>query len=283
MQFGSEEMKEMLIQAYTQPDKYQQIMEEVYESVKAHTLERLTSGFKEDELEYGSKPITTSNIQYYEYDDIVNEVFCRVVCSLEAFILNELRKGHTEAQRQAWLRRIIYVTFADYYKKKRRCVPTVSFVDITDEYGNELYNTDDPFYEDMYEKKMKNFVRIACLAPSKPEKILTYFFNSIIFLELTGHKKNGAAKLTCNYMNGKSLYELKQSMLMWFEYKFNIHITSAEISPLEIALGGDIPTKKGMEICDITPQTVSDWSNRIKTYVFKHKNEFFDEEGEIKC
>lgn len=280
MQFGSNEMKDLLILAYNEPNMYEKAMIELHETVKAYTISKIQKGFLEGEIHIGSKAITTELIEYQDYDDIVGDVFCGVVLSLERFIDNITQNDYTEAQRQAWLRRIIYNTIAKYLKKKNKDLSTLSITEIKNETDEELYGNDFVFYDIKFEDLLRNIVRVACLAPSKPEKIMAYIFNVIIFREISGHKHNGAAQATSNYMNGKRLYVLKNSMLESFKQIFNVTITVEDIEPLVEVLGDNSPSERGKEICEVTPKKVADWSNRIKTHIFKYRTEIFGEEGE---
>lgn len=275
MHFGSDEMKELLICACDDPAMYEKAMIEVYESVKAYTLYRIKTGFIRGEIEQGSKGITTHTIEADEYEDIISEVFCRVVKSLDGFIKNANR--YEPSQRQSWLRSIVYRTIADYLTERRRLVVSD---ELTEEEGNEKSRERDEFDAIHFASVLKNVVRVVCLAPSKPEKILAYIYNVLIFRELAGRRKNGAATAASNYMNGKKLHTLKNAMVEFIDAVFGVEITPEEIKPLILALGDEYPEGRGCDICEVTPKRVADWSNRIKTYLYSLRKEFFGEESE---
>lgn len=280
MQFGSEEMKELLILAYRNPSMYESAMVELHETVKAYTISKIKKGFAAGEIDFGSKPLTTEFIEYQDYDDIISEAFCRVVHSLERFIPNIIKNDYTPAQRQAWLRRIVYITIADHFKKKGADIPSLDVDEMKNRNKQEKYGEDYIFRSVRFEDLLINIVRVACKAPSKPEKIMAYIFNVIIFREISGHRQNGAAQTTSNYMNGKKLHALKDTIVILFERVFDITVTPADIRSLVVSLGDEVSTVKGNEICETTPKMVADWSNRIKTFVYKHKRIILGEEGE---
>ena len=57
------------------------------------------------------------------------------------------------------------------------------------------------------------------------------------------------------------------------------NISKDDIKPLVCELGDEIPEGKGNNICKVTPKLVADWSNRIKTHIFKYRAEILGEGG----
>lgn len=280
MLFGSDEMRNLLIRSLNEPAIYQDVMDQVYESVKAYTLDKIKEGFKSGEVAFESKPISTEIIEFQDYGDIINDVMCRVICSLDKFIINIMQKDYTEAQRQAWLRRIIYNSLASYLSKKGKTISPLNETELKKYSDEKIPDTRFGFYDVHLESTLKAILKIACGAPSKPEKVMAYIFNAIIFREISGHEKRGAAKATGKYMYGKQLYALKNSMLHAFKQVFDVRITNEDIKPLSDIVGIIGPTQAGKAIFMASPKMVSDWTNRIKTHVFKYKAQIYGEEGE---
>ncbi len=270
MLFGSEEMKDLLIRSTTDPTVYDQAMEELYNSIIHYCKGKLKTGFEPNEIRPGSKPLTGHNLSDADVDDVIGKVMLAVKTSLDGFILNAKNGVYAhEAQRQSWLRTILYRQLARFYEEEKIArLNGLSLEAYYEAYGHDLVGSTDDFLGK--ECNIKEVVELACMASPMPEKVMAFLYNTVIFREFFGKTLNGPAKVTSNYMNNKRLYTLKEKLKEAIYVLYEVALTSKETLPLEVTLGKAEPTDKGMEKCSIDSKTVSDWSNRVKTYVFKH-------------
>jgi len=276
--FGSDEMKELLLRAQEDETVYDIAMAELFQSVRSYTLSKLRLGVRYGKDDLNNDSETAPKLNEDDCEDIVGEVLCNVLKSLDKFINNLKNESYCEAQRQAWLKAIVYNTISAFFRKRyRQYINPVDFKDYMD--LNYMFITDHGSVDYItLDETLKKIVKIACGINSKPEKILTFLFNTIIFREISGHQKNGSAKLTVEFMNGKSMYDLRNALIQLTDMVYGVALTEDEIAPLTTAFGNEMPTEKGSTICEISMKTVADWSNRIKTHLFKYKDEIFGEE-----
>lgn len=276
--FGSDEMKELLIKAYNEPEQYyESVMREVYNSVWHYAYAWIVKGFEEDAVFPGSKPLGTKNLTEEDRRDAVCEIIMAVRRGLDRFILNVMENDYSPAQRQAWLRSLIYKRLADFLKKMAAKLKEDGD-DALEKYKDESVSD---FSESLrFKETLGQLVSVACSAPYKPEKILVYLFNMFIFREISGREQNCDSKRTCRFIDGKTWFTLKKQMLYAFERVYDVRLSADLIKPICDAFGEDKPTEKGQVVCDVSPKTVTDWTNRMNTYMFKCKDNFYKAEGE---
>lgn len=275
MHFGSNEMMEQMLLALEDESKREEFMCMLDETVCAYTTYRIKRGFVESEVWRGSKALRTDVIDPQDYKDLGKDVFCRVIVGLDNFIRNYKEKGYNEKQRQAWLRRIVYNVLAKHLK---RC----GFIRPEDEITEEPSETPSAATEDRLhlESLMKRFLAVACGASQMPEKILAFLFNGVILKELMARKTNSSAKTTCSLMNGKTLFELKNLAVKYIRLAFDIDVSDEDIAPVCAAVGYDEPTEQGKRVCGLTEKTVTDWTHRVRTYVFERREMILGKEAE---
>ncbi len=275
MHFGSNEMMEQMLLALEDENKREEFMRVLDETVCAYTYYRIKCGFVKNEVWRGSKELRTDVIDPQDYEDLGKDVFCRVIVGLDNFIRNYKEKGYNEKQRQAWLRRIVYNVLA---KHLRRC----GFIRPEDEVTEEPSET--PYIRSEarlhFESLMKRFLAVVCGASQMPEKILAFLFNGVILKELMSRKTNSSAKTTCNVMNGKTLFELKNLAVKYIRLAFDIDVSDEDIAPLCTAVGYDKPTDDGKRVCILTEKTVTDWTYRVRVYVFERRDMILGKEAE---
>lgn len=284
MTFGSDDFKFKLLSMLDSEEEAEELLRLLNIIVLKHTFNRVSIGFEEGEIykKEGkkSKPLNTSSISDQDCYDIAGEVYCEVVKRLNGFIQNIIEKEYNEKARQAWLRKIIYCACARHLNK----VGKFDYIIDSEEEENEITyipvsDFKSPEYIAVCNDIIKNTITIACDAPFKPEKILSYLYNVMIFRELEGRKKNSSAKTSCEYMNDKILFVLKENFVPNFNKIYTVELSYDDIDSLSMVLGYNSATIKGKELFSATPKHVTDWSNRMKTYIYKYRNNLLAEEG----
>ncbi len=207
----------------------------------------------------------------------MSEVLCNVFRYLDKFLKNI--EKYKEPQRQAWLRSIVYGTVAKHLRKKSKDFLLTLFGDMYND-GEEIPHTDSNESFNL-EAIINSVLRVVCRAPSKPEKKLAYIFNVIVFHETFNRNFNGVSRFTSNFMHGKSLFTLKCEMIYLIEHIYEITVSAQDIAPLTQVVGADKPQDAGNVRCETTPKLVTDWTNRMKSYVCKFKTEIFNGEGAL--
>lgn len=282
--FGSDEFKYKLLSMIDDASNSEYVLQLLNVIILNHTFSRISRGFKEGEIynrgEKKSKSLNTESISAHDCYDIAGDVYCEVVKRLDTFILNVIERGYDEKARQAWLRKIIYCTCARHLNRMGKLSFIIDNDDDEDEFTYIPESTlKSPEYIAICNDIVKNTITIVCDAPFKPEKILSYLYNVIIFKEIEGRKKNSSSTTTCEYMNGKILFTLKENFVPMFNQTYAIELSYEDIDNLSSVLGYDLATLKGKELFNATPKLVTDWTNRVKTYLYKHKKNLLDEEG----
>lgn len=275
MHFGSDEMMEQMLLAVEDETVRESFVCTLEEIVCAYTFYRIKRGFAENEVKFGLPALNTDVIDAQDYKDLGKDVFCRVLVGLDGFIRNYREHNFNEKQRQAWLRRIVYNVLAKHLKRN-------GFIRPEDEIEVEPSETPHVRSEDRiaFEAMMKRFLDVASGASPKPEKVLAFLFNAIIVRELMSRKSNSSAKTTCHIMNGKTLFELKNLAIKYICVAFDIDVSDEDIEPVSSCVGHTEPTEIGMMVCDLTEKTVTDWTHRVKAYVFERKDLILGKEAE---
>lgn len=278
MTFGSEEFKAILLGTLDGSVSSDEAMKVLYDIIMKYTHNRIARGFY-----YGKgneKMLVTYNILPEDADDIAVDVFCDVVKSLDSFISNIVDKNYSEKQRQAFLRKIVLAKCARFLNKNGL---TDNIIDTEDD-EEEItitpvseYRT--PEYIAVCNDVIKNTITIVCDAPFKPEKILGYLYNVVIFSTIDGRNKNSSSKTTIEYMNDKILFVLKENFVPMFNGTYSMELSYEDIDSLSDVLGYDSATIKGKEIFAATAKHITDWTNRMKTYIYKYRRELLDEKG----
>ncbi len=275
--FGSDAMKELLIKAYNEPEKhYESVMREVYKSVWCYAYSWVLKGFEENALYPGSKPLGTKNLTEEDRKDAVCEIIMTVRRILDKFILNIIEHDYSEAQRQAWLRSVIYRKLADFLNDLASRHKEDGDETIEKRKDDSIADFSDSLH---FKEVLLHLVSLACAAPYKPEKIMIYLFNMFIFREISGREKNCDSKKTCRFANGKTWFVLTKQMLYAFYNVYDVVLPAEVIKPISDAFGAENATEKGQEVCNLTPKTVTDWTNRMNTYMFKYKDKYYKAEG----
>lgn len=269
MLFGSEEMKEILLDIVQNPMHIYGAADIIQDCVIRHTAKRLDRGFEADELYKGSKALDASILDKQDGEEVINDVLKVVLTSLDDFTIAVIEHNYNELQRQAWLRRIIYNIIAKHIRQKVKELRVIDALTRQSEVSSAEHNSTADA------ETLVSLVRVVCKAPSKPEKIMAYIYNDFIFRELTARKKNASSVTTCRFMNGKKLFALKNVIPEALRYAFGISIKKSDMEPLIKTLGDHIPTEIGEKICSVTTKEITDWSHRMRTYVFMHSSEIF--------
>lgn len=287
MSFGSDEFKNQLLNMLDNDEARDEILWLLNIIVLKYTFRRVAIGFNKGEIfDYGekkSKPLYTDCISDEECYDIAGDVYCEVVKRIDRFILNIIERGYGEKQRQAWLRKIVYCACANYLGKIGR----VDFiVDSGDDEDDEIIyipisDCRTPEYTAVCTDVIRNTITVACNAPFKPEKILGYLYNVMIFKEFEGRTRNNSSQKTCEYMNDKILFLLKGEFAPAFNRIYEIELSHDDIDGLSIVLGYDTATVIGNRVFSATPKLITDWSNRMKTYLYQFKFNLLDEDEEV--
>ena len=284
MTFGSDELKYMLLNM-VDGETRDNVLMLLYEIIERYALHKISSGFKDGEIyscgDKKSKPLYTESIPLEDRKDIAGDIFCDVIKKLDDFIENISNNDFNEKQRQAWLRKIVYCKCASYLRK----VGKIDYIIDTGIENEEVAYIPvsackSPEYIALCNDIIRNTIIVACNAPFKPEKIMAYLYNISIFKEIEGRKVNALSSKTCDYMNNKKLFVLKREYPKMFNELYTLCITEKEIEPLSDELGYDEPTIKGNELFLATPKLIADWSNRMKTYIYKAKYNILDDGGE---
>lgn len=284
MTFGSDELKYILLNMLDGETR-DDVLILLYDIIEGYTLHKISTGFKEGEIysrgEKKSKSLYTETIFLEDRKDIAGDVFCDVIKCLDVFIANISSGNFDEKQRQAWLRKIVYCRCANYLRKMGK----IDYIIDTDAESEEityipLSECKSPEYIAVCNDLIRNTVVVACNAPFKPEKKLAYLYNITIFKELEGRKINASSNKTCDHMNNRKLFVLKKEYPQMFNKLYTLVLTEDELEPLSVELGYSEPTLKGSKMFFATPKTIADWSNRMKTYIYKFKYKILDEEAE---
>ena len=263
MLFGSDEMymmlKELIINNNGNCDE---VYKELFNSIKAYTISKLQKGFKKNEVVVngvGRKELDTSLIPVCDYDDIVNDVSCVVLRHLDEFIINCTDKKYKEAQRQSWLRMHIYHVCVDYFKAKSK-FPLSSN-------GNIPTLSRDIKMAEFHELLTLVIHSVCTYKSNMVEKKMAYIFNAIIFKEFNERKENASAKTTLKFMNGKTMFLLKNKMCLFIYEFFSLKLKDKDIDEIVKIVGSKTPTEEGNRTCEITAKKITDWTNRIKMHV----------------
>ena len=265
MLFGSDEMYNELKQAvYGETDDYDKIYQDLFECIKIYTVNRLKKGFRINEVKARGvtrKDLDTSEIHSSDYDDIVIDVFDRVFKYLDRFVNNCEREHYIAPQRQSWLRLQIHSACVDYLKNKIKFSPPTDIED-------KGPKADERMLE--FHELLKDVIHSVCTYKTDmPEKIMAYIFNVVIFKEYGERRENASAKTTLLFMNGKTMFVLKNEMCIYIYDIFYLKLNSEDISSIVKIVGDKAPTEAGNKICNITTKKITDWTNRIKTHVIK--------------
>ena len=294
MHFGSEKFKYILlsmVESRCDKDKADEILVLLHDIVVTYTMRKIPVGFAEGEIfdfssdedddtaskGLKSKPLYSNKINTADYEDIAEDVFCSVIKGLDKFILNLYKAEYTEQRRQAWLRKIVYCTCARYLNQLGR----FDFVIDSEENGLQyipMSTSKSPEFIAENAEIIQQTIQLVCKAPFKPEKILAYFYNTMIFRVIENRNKNGTSTATYKYMNGRQLYLLKNSFIDKFNTIYMIKISTDDLYALNEILGYNMATEKGTECFQATPKHITDWTSRVKTYVLKHKSNLLGEE-----
>ena len=278
MQFGSEEMKEVLKEMMVSPEAFEKNFYIVYDVVWKYTIDRVKKGFESNESKNGRPALGLNYISKEDCEDIASEVVIAVMHSLDKFVLNIDK--YNERSRQAWLKRIVYNKFAAFIKKKPKVEP-----EKWDPTSEKSKWDDVPAINNIYDalfcdETLRLFVRCACKAPSKPEKILCYLINVLVFRVIEGRTKNNTSTATSDYVNGKKLFILNHNFQKFVKLIYGIVLNDDEIGIINEKLGYEIPTQLGNCICEATPKHITDWTNRMGDYIYLHKYEIVNGEEE---
>lgn len=263
MLFGSDEMymmlKELIINNNGNCDE---VYKALFESIKAYTISKLQKGFKNHEVVVKGvccKELDTSYIPVFDYDDIVDDVSCVVLQHLDEFIINCANRGYKEPQRQSWLRMHIYYACVNYFKVNSK-FPLSLDGDVPTTSRNEEMTE--------FHELLKSVIHSVCTYKSNMvEKKMAYIFNAIIFKEFNERKDNASAKTTLQFMNGKTMFVLKNKMCLFIYEIFSLKLKDKDIDEIVKIVGSKAPTEEGDRICGITAKKITDWTNRIKMHV----------------
>lgn len=278
MLFGSEEMKEVLKEIMTDPIAFEKNFYIVYDVVWKYTIDRVKNGFQGNESKNGRPALSLNYISKEDCEDIASEVVISVMKSLDKFVLNIDK--YDERSRQAWLKRIVYNNFAAFIKKMPKVKPKK--LDPTDE-KSELDNIPSPgnVFDALFcDETLRLFVRCSCNAPSKPEKIICYLMNVLVFRVIEGRTQNNTSAATSEYVNGKSLFSLNHNLQKFVKSIYGVVLDEDEIGIINKKLGYDIPTQLGDCLCEATPKHITDWTNRMRDYLYLHRDEIIYGEEE---
>lgn len=284
MTFGSEEFREMLRAAVNGEITPNELNDVLYEIIKKYTFDRIRKGFSNGEVN-GKKESNTTMIRKIDAEDIAHEVFLAIYKNLDKHIRDMLDNRYDEKESLAYLRGVVYNQCQQFFKKNYKYKYDLDSTDKDNVSSVQTVEHETP--EDILEKnerlaesieRIKKIINISCAAPFKPEKILSYLYHRFIFAD--EKKMNGSSKDTVEYMQYKILFSLKENFVPMFN---NIHIRVEleyeNVDELSDVVGYDNPTAKGREIFTANEKLVTDWSNRMKTYIYKHKNEIYNVKG----
>ena len=263
MLFGSDEMYMLLKELIMNNNgNYEEVYNTLFESVKAYTISKIQRGFKKNEVVIKGvcrKELDTTLIPPFDYEDIVDDVFCVVFKHLDAFIINCNKKSYKEPQRQSWLRMHVYNICVNYFKSNGK------FPLSTDGEVQALSQKAET-YE--FQELLTLVIRSACTYNTDMvEKKMAYIFNVIIFKEFNERKDNASAKTTLGFMNGKSMFVLKNKMCLFIYEIFSLKLKEKDIESIVNKVGRKTPTDEGNRICEITTKKITDWTNRVKMHV----------------
>ncbi len=263
MLFGSDEMYFALKQLNIYDAiSCNNLYNELYESIKSYTLSKLKKGFRDHEVKLKGVPvkgIDTSSIPVYDYDEIVDEVFCCVFKQLGDFLHNCEEKHYCEAQRQAWLKMNVYIAFANYFNE---------LLSIPEPIDTETQTPIELSTSWELHELLRAVIHSVChYNTNMVEKKMAYIFNVIIFKAYDRRIDNASAKTTAQFMNGKSMFVLKNRMKSFIYEIFLLELNNKDIESIVIEVGDKTPTITGKRICNITTKIITDWTNRIKMHI----------------
>lgn len=263
MLFGSDEMymmlKELIINNNGNCDE---VYKELFESIKAYTISKLQKGFKKNEVVVkgvGRKELDTSLIPVFDYDDIVDDVSCAILTQLDEFIINCTNRNYKEPQRQAWLRIYIYNACVNYFNENSKFPTSLD--------GDVPTSSRDEKMAEFHELLTLVIHSVCTYKSNMVEKKMAYIFNAIIFKEFNERKDNASAKTTLQFMNGKTMFVLKNKMCLFIYEIFSLKLKDKDIDEIVKIVGSKAPTEEGNRICEITAKKITDWTNRIKMHV----------------
>ena len=119
-----------------------------------------------------------------------------------------------------------------------------------------------------FRELVRELIQAVCsYKTEKAEKKMAYIFNVIIFNSGADPGKNASAKATREFMNGKSMFVLKNKMCSYIYEMFSLKLKNSDIESIVKAVGDKAPTDDGNRICSLTAKTITDWTNRIKKHV----------------
>ncbi len=266
MLFGSEEMKEILKDMMASPALYDKNIPLLYDVVYQYTKKRVKKGF---EATNGLAAISMNDLNDADCEDIAEEVMDAVTKSLESFVANI---DHYDARsRQAWLKKIVYVKFVRYIQK------TQKFKMGKEDETQTVTGTED---EILFKETLSLVVKRSLEAPSKPEKILCFLINVLVFRVLEKKRQNNPSVSTSEYISGKTLFHLHSQFKQYIRSIYGVILDDEITQKMDDMVGKDAPTTVGTRICMATAKTITDWTNRMKGYLYSFKDEIVS--GEIR-
>lgn len=270
-------MKEVLKEMMVSPAAFEKNFYIVYDVVWDYTIDRVKKGFEENESKNGRPALGLNYISKEDCEDIASEVVIAVMHSLDKFVLNIDK--YDERSRQAWLKKIVYNKFAGFIKKKPKVEPEKWDPTSEKSKWDDIPSTSN-IYDTLFgDETLRLFVSCSCKAPSKPEKIICFLMNVLVFRVIAGRTQNNTSIATSEYVNGKKLFSLNRSFQKFVSSIYGI-VLNDEIEIINEKLGYEIPTQLGDCICEATPKHITDWTNRMRDYLYLHKNEIIYGEEE---
>ena len=269
MYFGSNEMLELLMMAREKNFNDAYTSMELSECLKTYTYSKINKGFAKHEIKPNSPEIFACSVEPDEYDDVVSEVKIKVLDHLGVFLDNAEKNKYSVAQRQFWLKEKVFYCLLNYLKKREKTFNPAANPDDCDKIRDN-HNLNDSLY---FSDTMRRIVTLACNVNGKPEKILAYILNKVIFSELMQTNLNGVSTRVSTLMDGKTIFEIKNIVLDCIQKMYDIHLYD-ELKPIIDKVGDDAASDLGKKICHVTANDISNWTNRMKDHMMLHKAEF---------
>lgn len=269
--FGSEGMKEVLKEMMMSPTNFEKNFYIVYDVVWKYTINRVKKGFEGNESKNGRPTLSLNYISEEDCEDIASEVVISVMKSLDGFVLNIDR--YDERSRQSWLKTIVYNKFAAFIKKRPK-EETEKWDSTIETFKPDYTPSNSNALEVLFrDETLRLAVRCSCNAPSKPEKIICFLMNILVFREIAGRTQNNTSITTSKYVKGKKLFFLNHNFQRFVKSIYGIELDEDEVGTINKKLGYDTPTQLGECLCEATPKHITDWTNRMRDYLYLHKDE----------
>ena len=206
-----------------------------------------------------------SGIKYPDDEEILQDIQLAVTMGLVPFALSS--DCNTEAQRNAWLKRIAKNKISDYYRKKYRKLMD----EVLSLYGVDETPVIDEAIEALLNNRQEDIVSLisfVCSLNTTPDKMMAFFLNKMVLFYIKGNF-NGDPTFISERFNGKLLRKMFIVVKRELSYLFTFDIPDNVYESLEKKLQAKEFYNSRF---DLTPHAISECSSWILKKVRDSKN-----------